>query len=69
MAREALGERRIGHTGTLDPMAGGVLLRCVGRATRLQQHLLAWDKTYHGMIRFGKMLINGRRAYLECWNQ
>ena len=53
MARRALGERRIGHTGTLDPMAEGVLLLCVGVATRLQQFLLQWDKTYHGVIRLG----------------
>ena len=35
-------ERRIGHTGTLDPAATGLLLLCVGKATRLQQYLLAW---------------------------
>jgi tRNA pseudouridine55 synthase len=53
LARRALGERRIGHTGTLDPMAEGLLLLCVGRATRLQQHLLAFDKTYRGVVRLG----------------
>jgi tRNA pseudouridine55 synthase len=53
IARQALGERRIGHTGTLDPMAEGMLLLCVGRATRLQQYLLSWDKTYHGLVRLG----------------
>jgi tRNA pseudouridine55 synthase len=53
IARKALGERRIGHTGTLDPMAEGMLLLCVGRATRLQQYLLSWDKTYHGVVRLG----------------
>ncbi len=52
-ARRALRERRIGHTGTLDPAATGLLLLCVGRATRLQQYLLAWPKTYHGEIRLG----------------
>ncbi|MGE5235119.1 MAG: tRNA pseudouridine(55) synthase TruB [Acidobacteriota bacterium] len=52
-ARRALKERRIGHTGTLDPAATGLLVLCVGRATRLQQFLLAWPKTYIGEIRLG----------------
>lgn len=52
-ARRALKERRIGHTGTLDPMAEGVLLLCIGHATRLQQYLLGWPKTYHGIVRLG----------------
>jgi tRNA pseudouridine55 synthase len=52
-ARRALRERRIGHTGTLDPAATGLLLLCVGKATRLQQYLLAWPKTYRGEIRLG----------------
>jgi len=54
MARKALKERRIGHTGTLDPMAEGLLILCVGTATRLQQYLLGWDKTYEGRIRLGR---------------
>ena len=53
MARKALRERRIGHTGTLDPMAEGLLLLCVGQATRLQQFLLLWDKTYRGEVKLG----------------
>jgi tRNA pseudouridine55 synthase len=53
MARKALQERRIGHTGTLDPMAEGLLLLCVGQATRLQQYLLLWDKTYRGEVKLG----------------
>ena len=52
-ARRALRQRRIGHTGTLDPAATGLLVLCVGRATRLQQYLLAWPKTYEGEIRLG----------------
>ena len=52
-ARRALKERRIGHTGTLDPAATGLLLLCIGKATRLQQYLLAWEKTYCGEIRLG----------------
>ena len=53
IARKALRERRIGHTGTLDPMAEGLLLLCVGQATRLQQYLLDWNKSYRGRIRLG----------------
>jgi tRNA pseudouridine55 synthase len=53
LARKALGERRIGHTGTLDPLAEGLLLLCVGQATRLQQFLLQWNKRYEGEIRLG----------------
>ncbi len=52
-ARRALRERRIGHTGTLDPAATGLLVLCVGRATRLQHYLLSWPKTYCGEIRLG----------------
>ena len=46
--RRALGERRIGHTGTLDPAASGVLPLVVGRATRLARFLSAADKVYDG---------------------
>lgn len=44
--RRLLGVRRIGHTGTLDPGAAGVLVLCVGRATRLVELLQAEDKAY-----------------------
>jgi tRNA pseudouridine55 synthase len=53
-ARRALGVSRIGHTGTLDPMATGVLPLVVGRATRLAQFLTASDKTYEATIAFGR---------------
>lgn len=53
LARRALGERRIGHTGTLDPLATGVLPLACGRATRLVRFLTASDKTYEATIRFG----------------
>lgn len=52
-ARRALGERRIGHTGTLDPLATGVLPLACGRATRLVRFLTASDKDYDATIRFG----------------
>ena len=53
VARRLLGTRRIGHTGTLDPAATGLLVLCVGRAGRLQSFLTGWDKTYEGTIVFG----------------
>lgn len=53
-ARRALGVSRIGHTGTLDPMATGVLPLVIGRATRLAQFLTASDKTYEAAITFGR---------------
>jgi tRNA pseudouridine55 synthase len=53
-ARRALGVSRIGHTGTLDPMATGVLPLVIGRATRLAQFLTASDKTYEATIAFGR---------------
>ncbi len=52
-ARKLLGTRRIGHTGTLDPAATGLLVLCVGRAGRLQLFLTGYDKSYVGEIRFG----------------
>jgi tRNA pseudouridine55 synthase len=52
-ARRALHERRIGHTGTLDPFASGLLLLCIGRATRLAEYLTGLDKTYHATARLG----------------
>ena len=52
-ARRSLGVRRIGHIGTLDPIATGVLPLVVGRATRLASLLSAGRKTYHGSILLG----------------
>jgi tRNA pseudouridine55 synthase len=54
VARRALGERAIGHTGTLDPMATGVLPLAIGKATRLVRFLTASDKDYDAVIRFGR---------------
>src|SRR5688572_21411291 len=53
VARRCLGEQRIGHTGTLDPLATGVLPLACGRATRLVRFLTAADKDYDAVIRFG----------------
>ncbi len=52
-ARRLLGESRIGHTGTLDPLATGVLPLVIGRATRLARFLASADKEYDATIRFG----------------
>src|SRR5260370_6080731 len=51
--RKITGERRVGHTGTLDPFATGVLVVLVGRATRLAQFLSGADKEYEAVIRLG----------------
>ena len=51
--RRALGERRVGHTGTLDPFATGVLVVCVGQATRLARFLAEGEKVYRATVRLG----------------
>lgn len=51
--RRILGLRRVGHTGTLDPFATGVLVVLLGRATRLAQFLNGVEKEYEATIRFG----------------
>jgi tRNA pseudouridine55 synthase len=51
--RRALGERRVGHTGTLDPAATGVLPLVLGRATRLARFFSNSDKAYEAVVRFG----------------
>lgn len=52
-ARRLLGEKRIGHTGTLDPLATGVLPLACGRATRLVRFLTASEKQYEATMLFG----------------
>lgn len=47
------GQRRIGHTGTLDPLASGVLVLCLGQATRLVEYFQGHDKTYSAEIVLG----------------
>ncbi len=51
--RRLANERAVGHLGTLDPMATGVLPLVLGRMTRLAQFYLASEKSYEGEIRFG----------------
>lgn len=52
--RRLLGESKVGHAGTLDPSATGVLPILVGRATRVAEYLVDWDKEYHAVMRLGE---------------
>src|SRR5581483_3019582 len=52
-ARRLVGEPRVGHTGTLDPAASGVLPLVMGRATRLARFFAAAEKSYEAIIRLG----------------
>lgn len=68
-ARRALGVRRVGHTGTLDPFASGLLLLCVGRTTRLAEYLSNLDKGYEAEARLGAetdTLDRDGRVVSEC---
>jgi tRNA pseudouridine55 synthase len=51
--RRITGEGRIGHAGTLDPDATGLLLVCIGLATKRSEHLMGYDKTYEARVLFG----------------
>lgn len=51
--RRVLKIKRVGHAGTLDPLATGVLLVCLGQATRISEYLMASDKTYRATIQLG----------------
>ncbi len=55
--RRLAGTRKVGHAGTLDPMATGVLVVGLGRATRLLGHLAATDKEYTATIRLGESTL------------
>ena len=52
--RRLVGIRRVGHAGTLDPLATGVLLVCLGRTTRLVEYLVGRPKRYETTIRLGQ---------------
>ena len=54
LARRLLHTRQVGHTGTLDPMATGVLVLCIGRATRLARFLTAGEKIYQARLHLGQ---------------
>jgi tRNA pseudouridine55 synthase len=60
--RHILHERRVGHTGTLDPFATGVLVIVLGKATRLAQFLTELDKEYDAIIRLGYSTETGDRT-------
>ena len=51
--KAALGAKKVGHTGTLDPFATGVLVCCINRATRLARFFLEGDKTYEATLHLG----------------
>lgn len=53
--RGKLKMKRVGHAGTLDPMATGLLIILVGKATRVSQYLISLDKEYEGTIELGKV--------------
>ena len=53
VVRRISGESRVGHAGTLDPMATGVLLICMGQATRVVEYLTDHDKKYRARITLG----------------
>ena len=53
--RRASGVKRVGHAGTLDPLASGLLLVGLGRATRLLEYLGAHAKTYRARLRLGEV--------------
>ena len=59
LVRRRLGTRRIGHTGTLDPMAEGVLVLVIGTATKHQQRLQAHRKQYDATMRLGTQTDTG----------
>lgn len=59
--RRLLGTRKVGHAGTLDPMATGVLIVGIGRATRLLGHLALHDKDYEATIRLGSTTVTDDR--------
>ena len=60
--RRLAGTRKVGHAGTLDPMATGVLVLGVGRATRLLHHLVLADKAYTATVRLGQATVSDDAA-------
>ncbi|MDH3223188.1 MAG: tRNA pseudouridine(55) synthase TruB, partial [Gemmatimonadota bacterium] len=61
VARRALGIRKVGHTGTLDPFASGLLVLCIGKATRVAEFLVGLDKRYDAEATFGLSTDTGDR--------
>ena len=52
--RKLTGQKRVGHTGTLDPFADGLLVVCIGRATQVVQFMEHYDKIYRVVVAFGR---------------
>src|SRR5690242_5975594 len=52
--RHLLGGTKVGHAGTLDPAATGLLPLLIGKGTRIAEYLLVWDKEYHAVLRLGE---------------
>ena len=57
--KRLFGARKVGHTGSLDPLATGVLPLCLGEATKFSQYLLDSDKRYHAKVRLGVATNSG----------
>jgi tRNA pseudouridine55 synthase len=53
--RQVLGGAKVGHAGTLDPAATGLLPLLIGKGTRLAEYLVEWDKEYHAQLRLGEI--------------
>lgn len=64
IVRKALNTKKVGHTGTLDPMATGVLPICVGRATKIVDYIQADHKTYRAELTLGVVTDTE-----DCWGQ
>lgn len=62
VARRRLGTRRVGHAGTLDPLASGLLVLGVGKATRLLRWLEHQSKVYEVRARFGVLTDTDRKS-------
>ena len=57
--KRLFGAKKVGHTGSLDPLASGVLPICLGHATKVSQYLLASDKTYQFTMKLGQTTTTG----------
>jgi tRNA pseudouridine55 synthase len=57
--KKKIGAKKIGHTGTLDPFASGLLILCVGSATKLSNEFLTGNKTYRGWAKLGQKTVSG----------
>lgn len=68
VVRRLSGQRRVGHAGTLDPMATGVLLVCLGAGTRVAEYLVAGRKCYRAGIALGAATTtyDGEGQVTEC---